>query len=127
MNMKNKEVVMSPPMIQDTKDGSAEVTDETEATRRRQSVATNIGRKKQVAMKLGACHNCAGCKTKKGCKEIFKWKKAQKQGGSVNVANKAGNLTRCRRSQSEAGRNAVKKAGQGGSVNVANEAGNLTR
>ena len=106
MNMKIKEIEEAKRKMKSKQDGSAEVTDETEATRRRQSVATDIGRKKQVAMKLGACHNCAGCKTKKGCKEIFKGKKAQKQGGSVNVANEAGNLTRCRRSQSEAGRNA---------------------
>ena len=113
MNMKIKEIEEAKRKMKSKQDGSAEVTDETEATRRRQSVATDIGRKKQVAMKLGACHNCAGCKTKKGCKEIFKGKKAQKQGGSVNVANEAGNLTRCRRSQSEAGRNAG-RAGRGG-------------
>ena len=115
MNMKIKEIEEAKRKMKSKQDGSAEVTDETEATRRRQSVATDIGRKKQVAMKLGACHNCAGCKTKKGCKEIFKGKKAQKQGGSVNVANEAGNLTRCRRSQSEAGRNAG-RAGRGGEM-----------
>ena len=115
MNMKNKEIEEAKRKMKSKQDGSAEVTDETEATRRRQSVATDIGREKQVAMKLGACHNCAGCKTKKGCKEIFKGKKAQKQGGSVNVANEAGNLTRCRRSQSEAGRNAG-RAGRGGEM-----------
>ena len=114
MNMKIKEIEEAKRKMKSKQDGSAEVTDETEATRRRQSVATDIGREKQVAMKLGACHNCAGCKTKKGCKEIFKGKKAQKQGGSVNVANEAGNLTRCTRSQSKAGRNAVKEAGRGG-------------